>query len=295
MPNHDLICSKCGSAVKDRGYEYACRCFTLRKIVKKKELAYDVVRDLFTLGRTGVIRGFTNKKGRPFDASLSIEDGKLTFHFDSESEIWASRTTTISVTGVSSGLVVLDINGRCAFRRTLPFGLVSPQLAACYATITGAKYLVHAIGDVSREKLEFKASIRLFVKYLLCHQSPRSAEMRRALSYLRGALGAFSNWSAELLPLKRRQTLSGASHATSFPSGVFPWLNVDVARQNGKVVVELPDDPAVQAQFRASIRLAESLGDSAFSVPAAAERAVFEWLRVVRKGRNEPDDENRFQ
>jgi len=80
-----------------------------------------------------------------------------------------------------------------------------------------------------------------------------------------------------------------------FPEGVFPWLRVDIEETEKGLLVSLPDCPAVQAQFAASLKKAVVQG-SRVAVPSAARTAVYAWLSAVKgtgKMRNGQGTESR--
>ena len=74
--------------------------------------------------------------------------------------------------------------------------------------------------------------------------------------------------------------MGGAVQGT-FPKGLFPWLKVDIEKQGEYTQIRLPDDPAVIANFRVSIRTAQGEG-CIYTVPAGAEKVVRAWVAMVK-------------
>ncbi len=78
------LCSK--DVVKGRygygcsGYKEGCN-FRISGVICKRVIPISKVRELITVGETGVIKGFISKAGKPFDAKLLLEDGKAVFKF----------------------------------------------------------------------------------------------------------------------------------------------------------------------------------------------------------------------
>ncbi len=85
-------CPICGSRIKETekafgclGYKDGCK-FVLWKDVAKKKLTEKHLRQIIENGMTDVIKGFTSKAGKPFDARLkySVEQQKMVFDFTPE-------------------------------------------------------------------------------------------------------------------------------------------------------------------------------------------------------------------
>jgi len=82
-------CPVCGSPVVEQQKSFSCSrwsegCrFTIWKAMSKKKLSSRTVRTLLRDGRTSVLKGFKSKAGKPFAARLKIEEGQVTFHFES--------------------------------------------------------------------------------------------------------------------------------------------------------------------------------------------------------------------
>jgi hypothetical protein len=70
--------------------------------------------------------------------------------------------------------------------------------------------------------------------------------------------------------------------ADTFPFGVFPWLDAKARKENGRLAVDLPDDPAVRAQFKASMYSSSVNEDGCFVLPETAEKAVYAWMNKVK-------------
>lgn len=82
----DMKCPICGSALVKRSFGYGCAgyqngCkFTIGTICGVK-LRETQVKKLLTDGKTALIKGFTSKAGKKFDAYLVLEGGKISFEF----------------------------------------------------------------------------------------------------------------------------------------------------------------------------------------------------------------------
>ena len=81
-----LPCPMCGKPLIEKTNLYACSdggCgFVLWKKVAGKTLGQKQVEQLLKNGQTGVIKGFTSKAGKKFDAKLQFKNGKTSFVFD---------------------------------------------------------------------------------------------------------------------------------------------------------------------------------------------------------------------
>jgi DNA topoisomerase III len=82
-------CQVCGAGqVYDLGPAYVCEnvpkqicSFKLSKSILQREILPEQLRKMLTEGRSDLIRGFISKKGRPFDAVLTLEKGKIGWEF----------------------------------------------------------------------------------------------------------------------------------------------------------------------------------------------------------------------
>ena len=81
------ICPLCGKDVVRTRYGYGCRgykegCkFTVNSYICKRSVSIENVRKLLKDGKTAKIKGFTSKNGKPFDAYLKLDSGKVVFDF----------------------------------------------------------------------------------------------------------------------------------------------------------------------------------------------------------------------
>lgn len=62
-------------------YRNGCK-FTINRTILGKKLTDKQVTDLLEKGTTSMIKGFTSKAGKSFDAKLTITDGKVSFVFE---------------------------------------------------------------------------------------------------------------------------------------------------------------------------------------------------------------------
>lgn len=78
-----LRCPVCGKRLMRTPRTYKCDdCgFTLWTSVAGKNLTDAQIKKLLNGEHTGVIKGFTSRAGKPFDADLFLEDGKVKFDF----------------------------------------------------------------------------------------------------------------------------------------------------------------------------------------------------------------------
>lgn len=81
------ICPLCSNRVTKGRYSYGCLgykegCkFRIPTVLCKRAISIQCARNLLQTGKTPLIKGFTSKNGKPFDASLALEDGKVVFKF----------------------------------------------------------------------------------------------------------------------------------------------------------------------------------------------------------------------
>lgn len=82
-------CPLCGNDVARTKFGYGCRgyrdngCkFTVRNVICGRIISVSNMKLLLTNGKTSQIRGFISKNGKPFDAYLKLENGKVVFDFD---------------------------------------------------------------------------------------------------------------------------------------------------------------------------------------------------------------------
>ncbi|MEQ1501709.1 MAG: DNA topoisomerase 3 [Myxococcota bacterium] len=86
-------CPKCGGGVRPRGPVFACdggrACgFVVFTTIAKRKIGPRAVKQLLTVGRTPVMKGFQSKAGRAFDAGLQwdAEAGRVTLWFPDRDE-----------------------------------------------------------------------------------------------------------------------------------------------------------------------------------------------------------------
>ena len=82
-------CPLCGSEVLDQAKSYRCSgwqrgCkFAIWKTIAGKRITTRTAQALLKQGRSQVLKGFTSKSGKPFEARLRLEGGEVRFDFDS--------------------------------------------------------------------------------------------------------------------------------------------------------------------------------------------------------------------
>lgn len=81
-------CPKCGKLLMKSQWQYECECgFKIWHTVAKVPLSEDVIKELFTTGKTrNKVTGFTSKAGNVFDACLKFENDTISFDFDNPGE-----------------------------------------------------------------------------------------------------------------------------------------------------------------------------------------------------------------
>jgi DNA topoisomerase-3 len=89
--NHIALgrCQVCGTGqVYDIGTAYICEnvskhtcTFKLGKTILQREIPPDQVKKMLQEGKSDLLKGFISKKGRPFDAILRLEKGKIAWEF----------------------------------------------------------------------------------------------------------------------------------------------------------------------------------------------------------------------
>jgi len=86
-PENTPICPKCKTA-NVRFFPKVAKCtdqncgLVVFRNMSEKQLSDKQITDLLTTGKTAVIKGFKNKSGKPFDASLKFDENfKVVFDF----------------------------------------------------------------------------------------------------------------------------------------------------------------------------------------------------------------------
>jgi DNA topoisomerase-3 len=82
-------CQVCGAGqVYDTGTAYVCEnlpkgscSFKMSKTILKREIPQDQMRKMLIEGKSDVLKRFISKKGRPFDATLRLQNGKISWEF----------------------------------------------------------------------------------------------------------------------------------------------------------------------------------------------------------------------
>ena len=81
----ELACPKCGKKLMKGQWYYECECgYKIGHTVAKVPLSEEIMRQLFSEGITKEkLTGFQSKSGNAFEARLKLEEGRITFVFDS--------------------------------------------------------------------------------------------------------------------------------------------------------------------------------------------------------------------
>jgi len=86
------ICPVCGRNVVRTKFGYGCEgykegCkFAVSKSICNRVISLSNIKMLLSTGKTSKIQGFTSKNGKSFDAYLKLDDGKVVFDFDNNSQ-----------------------------------------------------------------------------------------------------------------------------------------------------------------------------------------------------------------
>ena len=287
-------CRYCGNVLGEGDrYWYCGECgIRIWKTVWGREIDEAVLKELLENGRTRVLGGFQGKSGKKFSAALVLTRRGVELVFPEKVEEehqkgkgsqekvarGRSRVTAVRVCSPSPGTVLVEIS-EPPYKAAVNFGLVSRRMAECLGAIAAVEYIAHKaqLRDVF---LEITANDYLFASYLLREKKPRDREMRLAVAYLHQALSGFAGWRARHEPA-RRTRLAGQPTSDQFPHGIFPWLEMEITKSDNRLLVRLPESPAVRQQFAASVRTAVLQGDY-FAVPFSAEPVLRAWYRTVR-------------
>jgi DNA topoisomerase-3 len=74
-------CPKCGAPVVETKKSYGCSAwkegckFAIWKTISGKRISAPQARQLLTKGRTGQLKGFKSKAGKPYSAALVLDEG----------------------------------------------------------------------------------------------------------------------------------------------------------------------------------------------------------------------------
>lgn len=81
-------CPLCSHPMVERDTAFCCAAwragcrFEISKIIAGKKISKTMARSLLTKGRTRVLKGFTSKSDKPFEARLKLEEGRVRFEFE---------------------------------------------------------------------------------------------------------------------------------------------------------------------------------------------------------------------
>lgn len=280
MPNCP-ICKKSLLIQNDKNYSCPNCNFFINKVILCKEITPQIVDELCKKGKTNLINGFVSKNGKIFDAHLVLEGTKVKFKFPEEREKNKNtEITQIRVHSGSPGMVNINITGLIEYSALVDFGLVSSRMAECLGVISAIKFLKHYKVN---NKIHISANNREFVEYLLKETTPRKKDMRAVIEYLWQELESFE-WDLTYEP-KRKTKLQGGTSAKKFPQGLFPWLKLNKSTSNDVIHINLPNCPAVKAQFLASIRTSK-LTSEGIILPINSENVLLAWELAVTKSQN---------
>jgi len=81
-------CPRCGTGVVDQPKSYRCGgwqggCpFVIWKTISGKRISARTAQALLRDGRSGVLKGFRSKAGKPFEARLKLDQGDVHLDFE---------------------------------------------------------------------------------------------------------------------------------------------------------------------------------------------------------------------
>lgn len=280
-----MNCPNCGSPIIVSSNAYQCNCARIPRKVVGRLLSPEEAMQLLKTGSTEVLNGFVSRAGKNFSARLLFQDGKVVFDFPDRNGNGKSggRPGEVFIRAESfySGTAAFHISGPLKKSAEMTFGVVPSRLAECLALIAALKYVRHSSGQQITKAVVSLNNLDLS-RYMLRERVPRNKEVRHAVEYALALLDGFTSWAVEFEPCKRPRLRGGNADAT-FPRGVFPWLKAEIRDLGSEVEISLPDDPAVIANFKASVRSAVGEGGT-FRVPAVAGKVVRAWVASVRQG-----------
>ncbi len=82
-------CPLCGAPVVEQKKSFSCSRWrdgcglTIWKTMSGKRISARTAKALLRDGKTAVLKGFKSKSGQPFSARLKLQEGKVSFDFDS--------------------------------------------------------------------------------------------------------------------------------------------------------------------------------------------------------------------
>lgn len=272
-----MDCPNCKSRIAVLPDAYCCNCARLPRKVAGRPLSPEEALQLLKTGSTELLNGFVSRAGRNFSARLVLQDKKVVFDFpDSKTE---PGEVFIRAESFHSGAAVFRVSGPVKKSAEMSFGVVPSRMAECLALITALKYVRHFTNQQVSKVIVSLNNLDLS-RYMLRERVSRNKEARQAVEYALALLDGFASWVVEFRPRKKPR-LYGRNMEGRFPEGVFPWLKVEVRKLGSEIEVNLPDDPAVVNNFRASIRSASG-SDRTFYVSASSEKAVWAWVNSVK-------------
>ncbi|WP_054697978.1 topoisomerase C-terminal repeat-containing protein [Syntrophomonas palmitatica] len=283
---NNLNCPSCGQKLKIQPNSWVCswicsNCgLQINKKISGKTITPEIISQLCKDKRTAIMSGFISKNQKPFSAALVVQGNRIVFEFPdhiNSNSTENNKQVVIRVESPSSGVAGIYITGPVNFQCTANFGLIPTRLAECMGVISAGRYLLY---NQYNKRLVIKANNRDFVEYALREVIPARKEARYLIEYMWQVLGRFEAWEIKY-EHQKRSSLRGGVVQSTFPRGLFPWLKVDIFPEGKNIRVQLPDDPSLIANFRASIRTAQGEG-CIYTVPSGAEKVVRAWAATVK-------------
>lgn len=125
-------CPKCQAPVRARGPVYVCdtgpSCgFKVFATMSKRAISPAMVKSLLRDGTTRVMKGFRSKKGKAFEAGLTVEDGEVGFYFEDRRAPAPGKPKPAAATGSRSPAAAMPAPPRRAPTATPTVGQACPS------------------------------------------------------------------------------------------------------------------------------------------------------------------------
>jgi uncharacterized C2H2 Zn-finger protein len=295
-----MRCPKCKQLLTETSKYYYCDCkIKIWKFIRGRQITPDIAVQLLKNGQSELLDGFIAKNtNKTYSGHLVVEDGKIQFKFPEESSPPEStpekktgnehETIWIRAQSYNSGEAQLIIKGNRLSRYSrINYGHVSSAMAEILACITAANLVRHELPYTNKTTLSLSLNNHRASKYILNEMKSRDRSINRATATLFTLLKEFTNWEAYYKRTKR-PVLKGVAHASTIPRGIFPWLNLVIAENNGNLLVKLPPSPDVIEQFKSSLcKAREENEENVFILPVTARPELMTWINNVKSPKPE--------
>ncbi|MCR4441920.1 MAG: topoisomerase C-terminal repeat-containing protein [Peptococcaceae bacterium] len=273
-------CPFCNENVSNLPVFYLCEGCGKTKIGKLfcgKPITPDIVEELLTNGRTGILDGFVSKACKRYKAILALKDGKLKLEYLSP----VQKEFRIRVESGSFGVALVSVEN--CFSEFVDYGDVPPRMAEMLGVQTAVNFIWYQVSNVAKTSLHISLSDDCGRLYLSGAREPSRKDHKRALGCLKDSLKRFDAFSLEVYrDSARRSELEKHYRNREFPRGIFPWVEPKIRLAENEVFVTLPDSPDVLCQFKASFNDCRKVGNCEFSIPINKKNTLHAWLYKVR-------------